>query len=234
MAAAKSKYAPVKTGSDPRSEANNKSSWLRIDPNTQTDVVALVDADEIVSCEQCAIWLEDGNSPVWVYTGPEDPSHELKLDRRYRAYLPILVTDTKEVQVWSMGKAAHSMLLDIADATGELKGLELRIKRTGSGLATRYSIVSRGKRHKVDSIEEVDVISMLGPLTPDEVKAMLAEKLGFESYNDVVERYRSKKSGKPSSTSATRKPARAKGVEEEERVVVDDDDEEDLDDVELM
>lgn len=231
--AAKSSYDPVKTGSDPRSEANNKSSWLRIDPNTQTDVVALVDADEIVSCEQCAIWLEDGNSPVWVYTGPDDPSHELKLERRYRAYLPVLLVDTKEVQVWSMGKSAHSMLLDISDATGELKGLELRIKRTGSGLATRYSIVSKGKRHKVDRIEEVDVISMLGPLTPDEVKEMLADKLGFESYNDVVERYRAKKSGKTAKPTSAKRPARAKDVDEEEEVGPDDDEEE-LDDVELM
>lgn len=152
------------------------------------DCIVLIEAEEILAVEQCAIWLETGNSPVWVYTGPDDPSHDLGVDRRYRAYLPVLVGG--EVKIWSMGKMAHVQLLDIADASGELKGLEIRIKRTGSGLSTRYSIVPRGKRHDVSRTEEPDVLSMLGPITSDDVKDMITEKLGKGSYEEVLSAYR--------------------------------------------
>lgn len=192
MAAKKTgKYSPLKSGYDPRKDTEGgggNAAWLKVDPNSTVDGTVIVEAEEILACEQCAIWLDTGNSPVWVYTGPDDPSHDLGVDRRYRAYLPLLVDG--EVKVWSMGKMAHIQLLDIADASGELKGLEVRIKRTGSGLSTRYSIVPKGKRHDVSHIEEPDVIGMLGPITSDEVKEMIVEKLGKSSYEEVLTAYR--------------------------------------------
>jgi hypothetical protein len=218
-------YSPLKTGTDPRKSggADGQNNWLKIEPGQTLDVVSLVEVEEIISCEQCAIWLEEGNSPVWVYTGPEDPSHELKIEKRYKAYLPVLVDG--ETKVWSMGKGAHSQVLDIADAVGELKGLEIRIKRTGNGLSTRYSIVNRGKRHDVSRHAEVDVIAMLGPITPGEVQDMIAQKLGMDSYEDVLERFKGK----------TIRKGAASAAKSKSRVEVDDeDDEEDLEDAELI
>ena len=186
--ASKVAFSPIKTGSDPRKDA--KSQWLKIDANSSADCAILVEVDEIIAVEQCAIWLDDGNSPVWVYTGPEDPSHELKVDKRYRAYLPVLVDG--EVKVWSMGKQVHSTLLDIADAQDSIKGLDVRIKRTGAGLGTRYSLVPRGTRKDISRIPEVDVVEMLGPITPEGVREMLTEKFGKESYEEFLEAYRGK------------------------------------------
>lgn len=236
MAKTKSSYNPLKSGSDPRTEPKKGGSWLNIKPNTSVDITSLVEVDDILSCEQCAIWLEGGNSPVWVYTGPEDPSHELGVEKRYRAFLPVLNEDG-EVQVWAMGKGAHSNILDIADATGKLKGLDIRIKRTGSGLATRYSIVAKGSRSKVSHIEEPDVISMLGPLTPEEARKLIVEKLEMEDYEEVLDRYRGRagkaapKGRKPSAEVA---PVRGKHVKEEEEEIEDIEDEEEDDDVELI
>lgn len=210
MAAKKSSYEAIKKGGDPRKDSSGGGNWLKLESGQMADVVALVGIDDIIACEQCAIWLDEGNSPVWVYTGPEDPSHDLKVDRRYRAYLPVLAILGNEIQVWSMGKSSHMQLLDIADAGGDLKGMELRIKRTGSGLATRYSIVPKGMRRDVDDIEEVDVIAMLGPITPDEVKEMLAKKLNKESYEEVVATYR----GKKARSTAMGKRAKAEAEEE--------------------
>lgn len=209
--ASKAAFSPIKTGSDPRKDA--KSLWLKIDANSYADCAILVEVDEIIAVEQCAIWLDDGNSPVWVYTGPDDPSHELKVDKRYRAYLPVLVEG--ESKVWSMGKQAHSMILDIADAQESIKGLDVRIKRTGAGLGTRYSLVPKGTRKDVSRIPEVDVVEMLGPITSEGVREMLTEKFDKESYEDFLEAYRGK--GK----------AAAKGK------VTKDDDTEDLEDVKL-
>lgn len=211
-------YEPVKKGVDPRSD-ESATQWLKLEPNEQVDVTCLVDIGDIFSTEQCAIWLDEGASPIWVYTGANDPSHDLDISRAYRAYLPILVDG--EVKIWSMGKTAHSQLYDIADAAGDLRGMNLRLKRTGSGLKTRYSVTPRGTRTKVDKIEEVDVISMLGPLTSEGVQEFIAQKLGCEDYNEVLAKYRGRiKKGKITKV--------------KDGKVSDDDDEEDLDDVKLV
>lgn len=233
-----SKYEPVKAGADPRKDTTREggdlpSMWLRIGKDEAVTGICLVEAKDILSTEQCAIWLEDGNSPVWVYTGPEDPSHDLEVERRYRAYLPLLIDG--EPKVWSMGKMAHRALLDIADAVGSLAGVELRIKRTGAMLATRYSIAQTGKRFDVSDIEEIDIIDLLGPITPEGVREMLVKKLNKVSYEDVVSSYRGvapkgigakEKDLKPPKPKATPKyaPKKPKEVAEET----------DLEEVELL
>lgn len=228
---AKSKaYEPIKTGSDPRKDAKGTGAggsggqWLKVEAGQAIDVTILVNTDEILACEQCAIWRDEGNSPVWVYTGPDDPSHDLKgVDRRYRAYLPIL--SEGEVKIWSMGKSSHMQLLDISDAGGALKGMVVRIKRTGQGLATRYSVVPTGKRRDVSKVEEVDVIPLLGPLTTEGVQELIAEKFELEDYEEVLALYRGKKDR---STRVSKR--KAEEAEEMEKFDSDDDD----DDLELI
>ena len=193
-------YEPVKTGHDPRKDAMG-GNWLKLESNVPVDVVCLVNADEILTIEQCAIWLDEGNSPVWVYTGPNDPSHDLHIEKRYRAYLPVL--SEGEPKIWAMGRGAHMALLDISDSSGELKGQILRLKRTGTGLQTKYSVLPRGKRKDVSGIEEVDVLSVLGPLTRAGVIQLLESKLKM-SYDDILKSYNQKAAAKD----GTAKPAK--------------------------
>lgn len=230
---ASTKFNPVKSGYDPRKDGDGEknTAWLKIEPNSSVDAIVLCEAEDILACEQCAIWLDAGNSPVWVYTGPDDPSHDLGVDRRYRAYLPVVVDG--EVKVWSMGKMAHVQLLDIADASGELKGLEIRIKRTGSGLTTRYSVVPKGKRHDVSRIEEPDIITMLGPITSEEVREMITEKLGKGSYEEVLSSYKGSTKRKVGSAEVSEmKPGRT-GRKAKVTEDAPEDEEESLDDVPL-
>lgn len=231
-------FSPLKTGSDPRSEAGTQNNWLKVEANQVVDVICLIGTEDMISCEQCAIWLKDGNnSPVWVYTGVDDPMHDLKLEKRYRAFIPVLTSDTKEVKVFSMSKSVHTAFLDLSDTVGDIKGLEVRIKRTGTGLQTRYQVISKGKRHKVDHIPEVDIPAMLGPLDSNGVKELIVEKLGLTSYDEVLEKYRSMKTGGSAPKAGGRKPARPKDVEEveefEEDAVAAEAEEESLDDLEL-
>ena len=218
-----SSFNPIRTGIDPRKEKKakdaetNNSNFLKLKPDTHADVTILVEPEDIVVCEQAAIWLDDGNSPVWVYSGPNDPSHELEIKRTYRAYLPVL-TEEGEVKVWGMGKMAHTQVLEISDVVGELAGLVVRLKRTGAGLNTRYTLVSKGTRKAIEHIEEVDVVSMLGSLDPEEVKEMIAEKLGKSSYEEVVASYRGKKGIAKDAKSGKTKPITQEEDEEDEEI----------------
>lgn len=231
-----SENSPVKSGGDPRGQMGGESSWLKIDSNSTIDVVPLVEVDDILHCEQCAIWLEDGGkSPVWVYIGSDDPSNDLKAQRRYRAFLPVWVLPEKEVQVWAMGKGAHGQILDIADAIGELKGANLRIKRTGMGLQTRYNITPRGTRTDVKRAPEVDVISMLGPMDREGIEKLICERLNAPDYDTVLEKFRGKEITKalPKVKNGTTKFRGNHAPMPEEDEDTETEDEEDLDDVEL-
>lgn len=231
--------SPLKKGVDPRTlpSGNPSAKWLKLEPNSSIDFVCLVEDTEIISCEQVAIWLTDGGSPVWCYTGKDDPLHDLGLSKRYRAFLPVLVKSGgdafDEVQVWPMGVMAHKAVMEIADAIGSIKGQVLRAKRTGSGLATKYSVINRGKEVDVSDVDEVDIPAMLGPLTTEGVREMIAEKLGCEDYDEVLRKAKGKKITK--AFGKRKGEERGKHVHEDDEELSDsDDDDEDDDDVRLM
>lgn len=238
MATKKPAYSPVKSGNDPRKDAENRENqqrmWFKPQAGETINITMLADVDEILNCEQCAIWLDTGASPVWVFMGPDDPSIDLGVDRRYRAYIPLMVGDD-EPQLWSVGKGVHGQLLDIADANGGLKGLVIQVKRTGNGLATRYSTVPTGKRKKVDNIPEIDVISLLGPLDVEEIRTMIADKLGMADYDAVVEYYKGQGGVPGQKTSITGKVKGKPAIQPSRgRHPSTETEEEDLEDVELL
>ena len=191
-----SEFTPIKKGFDPRSDKSSGGMYFKLGPGEQADIVILSGADEILSCEQCAIWLDEGNSPVWVYTGGDDPSNTLGLPRAYRAYVGIL--QDGEAKVWSMSKTVHNAILEISDAGALEPGAMVRVKRTGAGLKTRYSIVPRGKSKDISKVEMPDIIESLGPITSEDVWDMMVDKLGMDRETIVV-RY-GKKKAKPKKT----------------------------------
>ena len=249
--ASANKFNPIKKGADNRGQMGGNGDgekgpqFLKIDPNSYVDVAILVDPDEIISVEQCSIWLNVGanpgvtvKSPSWVYIGEDDPFHQLSewdsgIQRRYRAYLPVLDPSTGESKIWAMSKTQHNNLLDLADANGDsLKGINIRIKRTGSQMQTRYNVVPRGSRMDVDDVEEVDVVAALGPLDLDAIEKMIAQRLNCEDFAEVLEKYQGKKIASPQPAVAKSK---AKAAVKKARPVDDDDEDEDedLEDVEL-
>ena len=173
-----STFEPIKKGVDPRKSSTGGGAYFKIDAGEMADIVILSGADDILSCEQCAIWLDEGGSPVWVYTGGDDPSNELGIPRAYRAYIGIL--HEGEPKVWSLSKTVHNMLLEISDAGALEPGAMVRVKRTGVGLKTRYSIVPRGKTKDVSDVDAPDIIESLGPITSEGVWEMMVEKLGMD------------------------------------------------------
>lgn len=188
------KYEAIKKGFDPRKSGSGSGGmYFKLDAGEQTDITLLSGKDDILSVDQCAIWLDDGQSPVWVYTGDEDPSNDLGVPRNYRAFVSIL--HEGEVKVWSISKTVHNAFLDISDAGAMEPGATFRVKRTGTGLKTRYSIVPRGKSKDISSYELPDVIASLGPITSDAVWDMMEEKLGM-SREGIIKRYGKKKVSK--------------------------------------
>lgn len=245
---AASNSGPIRTGVDPRQGGNGTgergAGFLKIDPNSFVDVTILVEPEDIISTEQCAIWLEQGTgtSPSWVYIGKDDPSHDLgdSVQKRYRAYLPVMDEDG-ESKIFAMSKTAHQALLDIADVVSPLAGLNIRIKRTGNGLQTRYAILNRGTRMDISNVEEVDVVETLGPLDREGIEKLIAMRLNCPDYETVLDRYQGKKITQPQAggdsrgrTAETTEQRKSKPKPRPMPVVEEDeDDDEDLDETEL-
>lgn len=190
--------SPIRRGYDPRKEVSG-GSWLKIEANATIDIIPLIEAIEIISCEHCTLWLDEGRSPSWIFTGKNDPSIPLNVDRGHKAFLPVVVDN--EVKVWQMSKTVHNMILDLSENLDDrLKGQIIRVRRTGTGRQTKYTLTPRGKMKDVSGFDEVDVVSMLGPVTSDGVTEMLEERFGMP-LDEIVKEYRqpdkAKKSDKP-------------------------------------
>jgi hypothetical protein len=188
----------IGVGFDPRKASGQ---WLKIDGSTPIEAVILCEVTEIFSCEQVTLWLDEGRSPMWPYTGPEDPLHDLKLEKRFAAYLPISVDG--EQKIWRMPISAYKQIWELHDTVGSVRGMIIRIKKEGAGIKTKYLITQKAMSKKMPEPFEGDILEMLGPSDSDAVKQMLEDRFDMP-YADVV------KVHGPSKGSTT-SPGKAKG-----------------------
>lgn len=173
---AKKATSPIRKGTKVLDERmpSGESIFLAIQPDSSVDVVPLESMNEMVSVDQHAIWLDAGNSPIFPCisgTGEQCPGCQLGDKPRFRGFLPIL---TKEGErIFAFGIQVARSLSDIDDATDGIRGQVLRIKRSGSGLSTRWSIITTGKTKDVEGKEVPDVAEHLGPTSRSEILELL-------------------------------------------------------------
>lgn len=169
-------------------EASGGTAFWGLKEKTQLKI--LVDASQIVSIDQFAMW-DVNPAPIWVDSGEkDDPGRELGLKPGYRAFVPVEVEveGEKQVRVWAIPITVHRQLDEIDDMIDGLEGAIIRGNRTGTGRTTKYTLVPTGKRESV-SADEVpspeDIVAMLGPFERDEVIAMIEERTG-KSYAELL------------------------------------------------
>lgn len=167
--------------------SNSGGQFLSLKDGDNLQLTILCGGSEIVSVDQFSIW-DFNPAPVWVDCGDDDPGYELGLRPSYRAFLPVLVTidGTPQVRIWSVGLGLHRDLVEIDEMSGGLEGLIVRAKRSGSGLKTRYTVVSTGKHEKSmpsDVPSTDDIIATLGPEDRSGILDLLRQRtgMGFEA-----------------------------------------------------
>lgn len=223
---------PYSTGYDPRNDKSGSNGdnfgFVTIPDGESKELVPLVNKEDIIRYEQVGIWVKGvKNPPTWPYTGDQDPMHDLGLKKTYRAILPVLEIDSETgdatVKAWGISKTVHSALLEIADEHGQLRGLPIKVRRTGKELQTKYNLTARAKRRNVDDVAEPDVIPLIGPLTLEGVREMIAKRFDKDSYETFLSEFKGKRKG------ASAPAAKADDDEDDE----DGDDKLSLDDLEL-
>jgi hypothetical protein len=68
----------VQIGAKPQAGGGNGGGFWSPKADEVHEVTLLADDSDIVSVEQCSIW-DYNPAPSWIYCGPDDPSHDLKL-----------------------------------------------------------------------------------------------------------------------------------------------------------
>lgn len=167
--------------------------FWRPKPDSNQKVKILVDVDQIISAEQFALW-EFNPAPMWVEV-ENDPGHTLSgVKSRYTAWIPVALKDDdgeKVVKMWVVPKSLHTQIYDMAQELESSEGLIMSVKRSGSGIETRYTLIPTGKRETVT--EELPDLKefeeMLGPEDAEGVKKLIMEKSGMSSWDDVVAFY---------------------------------------------
>lgn len=222
---------------------SGSSKFLKLKAGKAVEVVPLTGVEGVLSFNQHALWLEDGNSPIWPCFGkPWCPGEVIGDKARFRALLLVVTKDDPDTEmILPMGSSMFKQFVAVEDAIGgSMKGQVVRVLRTGDGLATKYNIIPTGRRVKVTGEPDINLMEHIGPTTPEEVIEML-EKAGrwTEDHQDEYDRLRlaaKKKAAAPADDEdeddeEEETPAPAKKSKKPAPPPADDDDDEEDDDL---
>lgn len=219
---------------------SGSSKFLKLKAGKAIEVVPLTGVEGILSFNQHALWLDEGNSPIWPCFGkPWCPGEIIGDKARFRALLLVVTKDDPDTEmILPMGSSMFKQMVAVEDAIGgSMKGQVIRVLRTGEGLATKYNIIPTGRRIKVTGDPDTNLMEHIGPTTPEEVIEML-EKAGKWTDDHQEEYDRLRLAAKKRSAAADddddedddeeETPAPTKKSKKSPPPPVDDDDEDDL------
>lgn len=186
------------TGLDSLGDANSK--FIKLTAGKPVEIVPLSGLDGVISYNQHALWLDEGNSPIFPCFAEEWCPGDILGDKpRFRALLLCVVRggdSTHEEMILPMGIALFKQLVSIEEAIGEsIRGHVIRITRTGERLSTRYNAVPTGRRVKLSGTPETNLLDHIGVTDPNEVVEMLEKtELWTDEHQHQYDRLRGRSS----------------------------------------
>lgn len=166
--------------------------FVKLPPNEPISITPLTGLDEMISFEHHSIWLDAGNSPQFPCSQDENcPGCMIGNQARSRGLLNVMIKTDEgmKVQVWAFGMSVMKSLAEIEEAmdNGSIAGHVIRVKKTGQGLGTKYSVVPTANSAKTmpAESEHIDLVPLVGELDRDKIVAMLEEAGQWIEEDDV-------------------------------------------------
>lgn len=123
----------------------------------------------------------------------------------------------KAIKTWTVSNTVALSVKNIWESyDGDLSSVDLEIKRTGTGLSTKYAVVPVKTKYEDSMIEGEDLPdleSIFTPATEEEIKSMLESELGDEEAAQAVEK---SKPAKPAAKKPAKKAVKAEAVGSED------------------
>lgn len=195
------KVSPFKKGRAER-KAKSGGKFINIAPDESVILAPMVGLEEMISADMHQHW--NLSTPVYhPCIGKNCPGCMIGNEPRFKGFLPVMVKGEEEPSIYSFTISVYNQLEELEDSLDDdesLSGMVLKIKRTGSGLKTRYLVIATGKRIDEFKADPPDVVPFLGPVDPDEIWDALEETgdVDREDYISVAPVKKGKKaSSKP-------------------------------------
>lgn len=138
-----------------------------------------------------------------------------KTKARLRHSFVVYDLNENQVKTWSVSNTVALSIKNIWESYGgNLDEVDLKIKRTGTGLSTKYSVVPVKTVYSEDMIAGVDLPDLdaiFTPATEEEIKSMLEDELAERGEDAPAEEETPKKAAKK----PAKKAVKAEPVEEE-------------------
>lgn len=155
------------------------SKFIKVPEGESVSIVPLVNLDDLVSIDQHEFW-DINPALLFPCIGSGCPACAAGNKPKYKAFLPVLANgDSTTPKLYAFGISVERQLETIAEEVGEIQGLVIKVRRTGSGFNTRYSVVPTGKKVKIDGVEAPRAEEEITVLSADEIEAKIsAVKIG--------------------------------------------------------
>lgn len=170
----------------------NKGTFLKLESGKPLEIVPLTGVNPppgelmsghncLMSFQQYTLWLDDlptGKfSPSFPNLGGKgEVGQVLGLTPTFRCMMLVMVNGEEDEQIWAFGKQVFSQLVEIEQAAGEsIRGLVLRVSKTGEKMQTKYRVVPTSRRVPVSGEPETDLTKFVGPTTREEIIKLLVE-----------------------------------------------------------
>jgi hypothetical protein len=164
----------IKRGIKAAMAGNGKGGkFLTLAVDVPTDVIMAHELDAIQSVDMHD-WWDYTPAPHLVCLGEDCPSCAVGHEARTRSYVGV-ITREKEVKYLASGAQIVAQLEKYAKALGSISGRLMQFEKTGSGMKTKYSVLSLGKKMNIAEFVLPDLEELLGPLTIGEQVKKMAE-----------------------------------------------------------
>lgn len=109
----------------------------------------LVDSDHVISGDFCSYAPNGKDEVMWVYTGDDDPCHELNISPRFSIVIPMLVRlgSEKVIKNVRLPRSCDRKIDALIATHGTIHNLIITITRDDSGQWSEYTLLgtARGK-----------------------------------------------------------------------------------------
>jgi ribosomal protein L12E/L44/L45/RPP1/RPP2 len=201
---------------------------LKVSEEDAAVIAPMVNLDDLISLDQHEFW-DTNPAVIFPCIGDGCPGCELGNEAKFKAFLPVMTKDG-DPKIYAFGISVERQLVELEDELGGIRGKVMKVKRTGTGMKTKYMVVALGKSIKIDDTTAPDVIKAIGEPTRESIIKMLVDA-GVVDADDarfvepVKKPVRAAKPAKPEPEAKAEKPARKPKAEKaaEEGAFGDDD-----------
>ena len=136
------------------SGGKKSNDFIAVKEDEPVTIVPVLPTGEIFSIDLHAFWAVNPAVTFACIANLDDagdgcPGCNLGDKAGYRAFLPVLDSEG-DLKVFPFGISVERQLVTLEEELGEIVGLKLRVKRSGTGLSTKYQIINTGRTAEVE------------------------------------------------------------------------------------